>query len=83
LAEKGTIDRVDEVYRHSVSHLMASAIEKLYPDAQFAIGPPTQEGEKYGGVGFYYDLDMKHSLSPEDLPRIEKVMAESDALKKK
>jgi len=74
--KKEGIDRVDEVYRHSVSHLMASAIEKLYPGVQFAIGPPTMEGEKYGGVGFYYDLDMEQSLTPEDFPRIEKTMAE-------
>jgi len=63
-----------EVYRHSASHLMASAIERLYPGVRFAIGPPTQEGEKFGGVGFYYDLDMEHALTPEDLPRVEEEM---------
>ncbi len=63
-----------ERYRHSASHLMASAIQELWPDTMFAIGPPTRLGEKYGGVGFYYDLDMEHKLTPEDLPRIEKVM---------
>ncbi len=63
-----------EIYRHSASHLMASAIMKLWPDTMFAIGPPTRLGEKYGGVGFYYDLDMEHVLTPEDLPKIEGVM---------
>ncbi|MBN1826069.1 MAG: threonine--tRNA ligase [Candidatus Eisenbacteria bacterium] len=63
-----------EVYRHSASHLMASAIAELYPGVKFAIGPPTREGEKYGGVGFYYDLDMDSALTPEDFPRIEKKM---------
>ncbi|MFH1681037.1 MAG: threonine--tRNA ligase [Candidatus Eisenbacteria bacterium] len=63
-----------EVYRHSTSHLMASAIERLYPGVRFAIGPPTQEGEKFGGVGFYYDVDMEHALTPEDFPRIEEEM---------
>ncbi len=63
-----------EVYRHSTSHLMASAIQSIWPDTQFAIGPPTRVGEKYGGVGFYYDIDLDHKLIPEDLPKIEKVM---------
>lgn len=65
-----------EIYRHSVSHLMATAVDSLYPDVKFAIGPPTREGEKYGGVGFYYDLDMEQTLTPEDLPRIEEKMQE-------
>jgi threonyl-tRNA synthetase len=63
-----------EVYRHSTSHLMASAIEKLYPGVKFAIGPPTHEGEKFGGVGFYYDLDLDRAISPDDFPRIEAEM---------
>ena len=65
-----------ETYRHSVSHLMASAIEKLFPGVRFAIGPPTREGEKFGGVGFYYDLDMEETLTPDDFPNIEKLMRE-------
>ena len=71
---KETDNEPYEIYRHSASHLMASAIQKLWPDTMFAIGPPTRVGEKYGGVGFYYDLDMEHVLTPEDLPRIEGVM---------
>ena len=55
---------------------MASAIEKLFPGVRFAIGPPTREGEKFGGVGFYYDLDMEETLTPDDFPNIEKLMRE-------
>ncbi|MFH1277799.1 MAG: threonine--tRNA ligase [Candidatus Eisenbacteria bacterium] len=69
-------DRSYETYRHSTSHLMASAIERIYPGVKFAIGPPTREGEKFGGVGFYYDLDMERTLTPEDFPRVEETMRE-------
>ncbi len=65
-----------EIYRHSTSHIMATAIQALHPDAKFTIGPPTQEGEKYGGVGFYYDIDLARRLSTDDLPAIEETMRE-------
>ncbi len=65
-----------EIYRHSTSHIMATAIQALHPDAKFTIGPPTQEGEKYGGVGFYYDIDLARRLSTDDLPAIEEKMRE-------
>jgi threonyl-tRNA synthetase len=65
-----------EIYRHSASHVMATAVQALHPDAQFTIGPPTREGEKYGGVGFYYDIDLQHKISPEEFPAIEAQMAE-------
>lgn len=56
-----------KIVRHSTAHLMAQAIKRLYKDVQFGVGPVIEEG-------FYYDMDMEHSLSPEDLPKIEKEM---------
>ncbi|MBR4900500.1 MAG: threonine--tRNA ligase [Victivallales bacterium] len=53
--------------RHSAAHVMAAAIQKLYPEAKFDIGPSTEEG-------FYYDVDLPKRLVPEDLKEIEKVM---------
>ncbi len=58
-----------EIFRHSSSHLMAQAIKELYPDAKLAIGPAIEDG-------FYYDIDLPQSLSPEDLKKIEKKMKE-------
>lgn len=58
-----------EIYRHSASHVLAHAVKELYPDARFAIGPATEDG-------FYYDIDMSHTLTPDDLPKIEEKMAE-------
>ncbi len=59
----------DDLYcrRHSAAHLMAYAVQQLFEDVKFDIGPPTDEG-------FYYDFDLKHRLVPEDLPRIEEKM---------
>lgn len=56
-----------EVIRHSAAHIMADAILRLWPDARLGIGPAIEDG-------FYYDIDLKHRLTPEDLPRIEKEM---------
>jgi threonyl-tRNA synthetase len=56
-----------ERIRHSCAHVMATAILRLWPDAQFAAGPPVENG-------FYYDLDLKHRISPEDFPKIEEEM---------
>lgn len=53
--------------RHSAAHIMAAAVKRLFPDAQFDIGPATDDG-------FYYDFDLEHRLAPEDLKRIEKEM---------
>jgi threonyl-tRNA synthetase len=58
-----------EVYWHSTSHLMAHAVKQLFPQARLAIGPAIEEG-------FYYDFDLERPLTPEDLVRIEKRMAE-------
>ena len=56
-----------ERLRHSAAHVMASAILKLWPDAQLASGPAVDDG-------FYYDLEMKHRITPEDFPKIEEEM---------
>ncbi len=56
-----------ERLRHSAAHVMATAILRLWPDAQFAAGPPVENG-------FYYDVDLKHRISPEDFPKIEEEM---------
>ncbi len=58
-----------EVYWHSTSHLMAHAVKQLFPQGKLAIGPAIEEG-------FYYDFDLERPLTPEDLVKIEKKMAE-------
>jgi threonyl-tRNA synthetase len=55
--------------RHSASHVMAEAVLSIFPDAKFAIGPAIEDG-------FYYDFDLPRTLTPEDLPVIEKKMGE-------
>ena len=54
--------------RHTCAHVMAQAIQHLFPDVKFAIGPAIANG-------FYYDLDSEHVFTPEDLQAIEKEMA--------
>jgi threonyl-tRNA synthetase len=56
-----------ERLRHSCAHVMATAILRLWPDAQFASGPAVENG-------FYYDVDLQHRISPEDFPAIEAEM---------
>jgi threonyl-tRNA synthetase len=56
-----------ERLRHSAAHIMATAIVRLWPDAQFASGPPVENG-------FYYDVELEHRISPEDFPAIEAEM---------
>src|SRR6516165_7438721 len=53
--------------RHSCAHVLATAILRLWPEAQFAAGPPVENG-------FYYDVDLKHRITPEDFPKIEEEM---------
>lgn len=53
--------------RHSAAHVMAEAIQEMFPDAHFAIGPAIEDG-------FYYDFDLPRALTPEDLPEIERRM---------
>jgi len=58
-----------EVYRHTASHVMAQAVQQLFPNARLAIGPAIEEG-------FYYDFDVPVTFGPEDLERIEAHMGE-------
>ena len=55
--------------RHSASHVMAEAVQYIFPDAKFGIGPAIEDG-------FYYDFDLPRSLTPDDLPVIEEKMSE-------
>jgi threonyl-tRNA synthetase len=57
------------VLRHSTAHLMAAAVQALFPGAKFAIGPCIEDG-------FYYDMELPRALTPEDLPAIEAKMRE-------
>lgn len=63
MKQKNNIEKI----RHSLAHVLALAIKKLYPQAKFGIGPIIENG-------FYYDIDINKSLSIEDLPLIEKEM---------
>src|SRR3954468_1006314 len=56
-----------ERIRHSCAHVMATAILRLWPAAQFAAGPPVENG-------FYYDVDLSHRISPEDFTKSEEEM---------
>ncbi len=58
-----------EVYWHSTSHLMAHAIQEIYPEAKFGVGPAIENG-------FYYDIDINSSITEEDLLKIENKMLE-------
>lgn len=56
-----------ERVRHSAAHVMATAILRIWPDAQFAYGPPIENG-------FYYDFEMQHRITPDDFEKIEAEM---------
>lgn len=56
-----------EVLRHSTAHLMAQAVKRLYGNVKLGVGPVIEDG-------FYYDMDLEDSITPEDLPKIEKEM---------
>jgi threonyl-tRNA synthetase len=66
LEERAQMSDIDRL-RHSCAHIMATAILRIWPDAQFAYGPPVESG-------FYYDFDMKHRLTPDDFEKIEAEM---------
>src|SRR5512139_3981021 len=70
-AEPVSIDSPDglKVLRHSTAHVMAQAVQNLYPEAKLGIGPPIDNG-------FYYDFSVPKPFHPEDLERIEKRMQE-------
>lgn len=57
-----------EEIRHSAAHVLATAVLRLFPDAKLDIGPPTE-------TGFYYDFDLDHRFTQEDLESIEQEMA--------
>jgi threonyl-tRNA synthetase len=61
-----TIESPDglDILRHSTAHVMAQAVQDLYPDAKLGIGPPIRDG-------FYYDFDVAEPFTPEDLDKIE------------
>ena len=67
--EAVTLDSPDglAILRHSTAHVMAQAVQKLFPDATLGIGPPVTDG-------FYYDFDVDTPFTPEDLKRIKKEM---------
>ncbi len=82
--QRKTLDQRDQMtdlerLRHSSAHVMATAIARLWPDAQFAYGPPTE-------MGFYYDVDLKHRITPDDFGSIEaemkKVVKENQTFEK-
>jgi threonyl-tRNA synthetase len=64
-AEEEKLERM----RHSASHVMAEAVQSIFPEAKFGIGPPIEDG-------FYYDFDLPRPLTPDDLPDIEDKMRE-------
>ncbi|EEF59755.1 threonine--tRNA ligase [Pedosphaera parvula] len=71
-AERKTLDDRQKMtdlerVRHSCAHVLATAILRLWPDAQFAAGPPVENG-------FYYDVELSHRISPEDFEKIEAEM---------
>jgi threonyl-tRNA synthetase len=70
---------LDEI-RHSASHILATAVLRVFPDAKLDIGPPTE-------TGFYYDIDLDHKLTTEDLARLEiemkKVIDENQPFRRK
>ncbi len=76
ITESGTLDIVDihsgegvSVLRHSISHIMAEAVQELFPNVKVTIGPSIEDG-------FYYDFDYESTFTPEDLKKIEERMAE-------
>ncbi len=62
-------DQGRAVLRHSTAHVMAQAVQELFPEAKLGIGPPVENG-------FYYDFDVPEPFHPDDLKRIEKRMQE-------
>jgi threonyl-tRNA synthetase len=64
--QRATMTDIERL-RHSASHVLATAILKIWPEAQFAAGPPVENG-------FYYDIDLPHRISPDDFEKIEAEM---------
>jgi threonyl-tRNA synthetase len=66
LEQRATMTDLERL-RHSASHVLATAILRLWPEAQFAAGPPVENG-------FYYDVELPHRISPDDFEKIEAEM---------
>src|SRR6201993_1923285 len=66
LDERNRMTELERI-RHSAANVLATAILRRGPEAQFAAGPPVENG-------FYYDVDLSHRISPEDFPKIEEEM---------
>lgn len=66
LEEREKMSELERI-RHSCAHIMATAILRIWPDAQFAYGPPVENG-------FYYDIELEHRITPEDFEKIEAEM---------
>src|SRR6202051_4097458 len=66
LEQRATMSDIERL-RHSASHILATAILRIWPEAQFAAGPPVENG-------FYYDLELDHHISPADFDQIEAEM---------
>ncbi len=73
-------DEGKKAYWHTTAHIFAQAVQRLYPNAKFGIGPAIENG-------FYYDIDIEPKITPEDLPKIEdemkKIIKENIPLEKK
>jgi len=67
--QQATEEEKLEIIRHSAAHVMAEAVQSIFPDAKFGIGPAIENG-------FYYDFALPRSLTPDDLPLIESRMGE-------
>lgn len=72
MSDRKTLDERQQMtdlerLRHSCAHVMATAILRIWPDAQFAYGPPIENG-------FYYDFDLSHRITPDDFEKIEAEM---------
>ena len=67
MSHNGVSHQVLDVMRHSAAHVLAKAVQQLYPGSKLGIGPVIENG-------FYYDIDTPSRLSDEDLPRIEERM---------
>ena len=65
--DKATLAAQRHRIRHSAAHVMADAVTSIWPQAKLTIGPPTDDG-------FYYDIDLDHRLTPEDLKEVERRM---------
>jgi threonyl-tRNA synthetase len=66
LEERHQMSDLDRL-RHSCAHVLATAVSRIWPDAQFAAGPPVEGG-------FYYDVDLAHRITPDDFEKIEAEM---------